>query len=328
MDFVASQQDVDDIPLILKPTRMAFVPLLEERRREIESIRCETYQYGPTDRHKLDIYYPPSDSVKREKAPVLIFAYGGGFGTGERLYRPPIDLIYRNVGAFFAKRGIVFVIPDYRLVPDAIFPQPAEDLRDAVRWVIDRAEDASNPVPLDTANVFLLGHCTGANLIVTMLLLRGLLPPDIRSRIRGVALMGGLYHISEGSTSVNHAVIAHYYGDRQQLRSRTPLALLDQASKDPQQELPAILVLVSEREPEDIMQSNTRFIFRLGRRHTEVCSGHQHEEVCSGLRHEDVQLFEMDGHNHISPELTLWTGQGEEWAIRVLDWIEAQCGSE
>ena len=36
---------------------------------------------------------------------MLVFAYGGGFTNGARRFPPPFDLVYGNVGAFFAKRG-------------------------------------------------------------------------------------------------------------------------------------------------------------------------------------------------------------------------------
>ncbi|EMD35729.1 hypothetical protein CERSUDRAFT_106459 [Gelatoporia subvermispora B] len=286
---------------------MAFVPLLEQRRAEIESIRCESYQYGPTNRHMLDMYYPPTTSITGGvRAPVLFLAYGGGFGTGERAYRSPIDLIYRNVGAFFAQHGICFVVPDYRLVPDAKFPQPAEDLRDAICWLVDHAEDVADLDTIDIENIFVLGHCTGANLIMTMLLLPGMLSPGFRPRIRGIMLMGGLYSVIEGGRSVNHAVIAQYYGDKQQMESRAPLALLTDAPDEVIQKLPNILLLLSEREPPDIDASNDSFVAVLLRRLIAF------------------DLFVMEGHNHISPEPALGTGQGEEWATRIIRWMGAK----
>jgi len=304
MDFVADQDEVD-IPLILRPTRLAFLPLLEEKRAAIESTPRHTYQYGVTDRLKLDIYHPATDSrTLREKVPVLFLAYGGGFGTGERLYRPPIDLVYRSAGAFFANHGLAFVVPDYRLVPDARFPQPAEDLRDAIRWVIDHADDAARPISLDPDNIFILGHCTGANLIMTMLLVPGLISPDIRSRVRGILLMGGLFDIIDGGTSVNHAVITQYYGSPQDIRSRVPLSLLEQAPDEVLKSLPPMLALLSEKEPADIIQSHESFMSLLERRSGRI-----------------VPTLIMKGHNHISPELALRTEKGDEWAYQVMEWI-------
>ena len=53
------------------------------------------------------MYYPPVESVINpgKKAPILVFVYGGGWASGDRVFPPPYDLGYTNVGAFFAKKG-------------------------------------------------------------------------------------------------------------------------------------------------------------------------------------------------------------------------------
>lgn len=80
----------------------------------------KTFRYGATERHnvsrddqdhpptthstpQLDVYYPEASSGG--SVPILFFVYGGGFDTGTRQFDPPLDLIYTNTGAFFAKRG-------------------------------------------------------------------------------------------------------------------------------------------------------------------------------------------------------------------------------
>lgn len=52
---------------------------------------------------QADVYWPPSG--ESSSAPLLVFVYGGGFRSGARVFPPPHDLTYRNVGAFFAKQG-------------------------------------------------------------------------------------------------------------------------------------------------------------------------------------------------------------------------------
>lgn len=52
---------------------------------------------------QADIYWPPG--VESRVAPLLVFIYGGAFRSGARVFPPPHDLTYRNVGAFFAKQG-------------------------------------------------------------------------------------------------------------------------------------------------------------------------------------------------------------------------------
>jgi len=111
------------------------MPLLEKNRKIIESVRRETMKYGDTERHmvslspililkgfhliyhrellQLDVYYPPPH--EGTKPPILIFVYGGAFIAGDRVFPAPADLIYKCVGAFYASRGFLTIIPDYRL---------------------------------------------------------------------------------------------------------------------------------------------------------------------------------------------------------------------
>jgi acetyl esterase/lipase len=69
-----------------------------------------SYEPGPD--HALDIYAPSHQCVN---TPVVVFFYGGGWEGGNRR-------MYRFVGATLAARGVVTVIPDYRLYPAVRFP--------------------------------------------------------------------------------------------------------------------------------------------------------------------------------------------------------------
>lgn len=99
-----------------------FLPALEARRAEIESVPRQTIRYGDTDRLEvrasppithsamlnkiqMDVYYP--ESTESGTAPVLLFVYGGGYATGAKVLQAPADVVYRNVGAYFSKKGYV-----------------------------------------------------------------------------------------------------------------------------------------------------------------------------------------------------------------------------
>ncbi|PBK87791.1 hypothetical protein ARMGADRAFT_1121378 [Armillaria gallica] len=102
---------------ILVPTLNAFLPILEAKRASIQKTTRESHQYGPTVRHTLDVYYPPTT---RPDIPILVFSYGGGFYMGGRTLPAPADIIYHNLGSFFATRGFVAIVPDYRLVDSLV----------------------------------------------------------------------------------------------------------------------------------------------------------------------------------------------------------------
>jgi acetyl esterase/lipase len=61
----------------------------------------------------------------------LIFLHGGGFVRGDKGDRD-------NVGYYFARQGLVVIVPNYRLAPDHRWPAGAEDaVAVAVyRWVV------------------------------------------------------------------------------------------------------------------------------------------------------------------------------------------------
>ncbi len=154
--------------------------------------------YGPGPRHQLDIYSP---FPRPEGAPVVVFFYGGGWEDGDRDF-------YKFVGTALAERGIVTVVPDYRLFPEVRFPSFLEDAADAVAWV--QAEiDAFGG---DPKRVLLMGHSAGAY-IAAMLALdatwlsgtraAGLIPLP---RLRGVIGLAGPYDFLPLHTEVLRAI--------------------------------------------------------------------------------------------------------------------------
>jgi acetyl esterase/lipase len=106
----------------------------------------EGVSYGPLPRQKLDVY-APAQAV--EKPVVAMFFYGGGWREGQRE-------TYRFVGAALAARGVVTVVADYRLFPEAVFPEFMEDAARAYGWV-----DA-HIAQKDQRPIVLIGHSAGA----------------------------------------------------------------------------------------------------------------------------------------------------------------------
>lgn len=103
--------------------------------------------YGPGPRGRLDVYAPRHAA----DAPVVVFFYGGSWQEGRRS-------LYRFVGAALAARGIVTVIPDYRLYPETVFPGFLRDGAAAVGWALTHAAAFGG----DPERLFLMGHSAGA----------------------------------------------------------------------------------------------------------------------------------------------------------------------
>lgn len=127
--------------------------------------------YGLGARHKLDIYKPGS---KSGKLPIILFAYGGGWATGNRAG-------YAFAGRAFASRGFLTMVFDYRLVPDVVFPAFVEDTSAAIAWTARHGVDFGG----DTSRIFLVGHSAGAyNVAMAALEDRGRV-------VKGVATLAG-----------------------------------------------------------------------------------------------------------------------------------------
>ncbi|KAJ8501768.1 hypothetical protein ONZ51_g392 [Trametes cubensis] len=290
----------------------AFMKLLEKQRGEIESVACKTFRYGQTERHNLDVYYPPANAAANGTVPVLFFVYGGGFASGDRKFKPPYDLAYTNVGAFFAKRGILTVIPDYRLVPVGKFPNQAEDVRDAIAWFLSNTAPVAAGSPfalsLDSPAIFVMGHSAGANIITTLFLYPPVLPLDspIRAATRGLIPQGGAYTFDFARQITQPGLLETLYGSQERTLELMPSALLAKADEELVKSLPDIFALASELEPPIIKKGSDEFVKSLEDR---------------GCR---VRYEIMKGHNHISPHAALHSGEGEEWGVQVAEFVRSK----
>ncbi|KAJ7023852.1 Alpha/Beta hydrolase protein [Mycena alexandri] len=299
MDAVAQMKETD-IQTILFPTMSAFMPLLEPHREEIMQAR-KTFKYGATDRHQLDVYYPPQNGKKH---PILVFVYGGGFVSGERTLPAPVDLGYGNLGLYFAKRGFVTIIPDYRLTPATTFPGPAEDIRDAISWAVAHSADLGPEA--DIESLFLLGHSAGGVHALTLLLEPSILKSSPNLRIKGAAVGSACLHLKPKGLEVDIREPANmYFGSPEAAKAHDPLGLFLAASPETIKALPALAVITSEHDPEWYKVVAADFE--------------------AALKEKSVPALQVlaEGHNHISFTWALGTGQGEKWAEAIVAWMES-----
>ena len=137
--------------------------------------------YGADDRQRLDVYAPTADG---QPLPVLIFFYGGSWSSGDK-----DD--YEWLGAALAAQGFVVAVPNYRLVPDVVFPAFLQDCASAVRWVQDNISAYGG----DSERLVLCGHSAGAyNAIMVALAADYLSAAGVDARrIRGAIGLAGPY---------------------------------------------------------------------------------------------------------------------------------------
>lgn len=109
------------------------------------------------------VYWPRVPDAADERLPVLLYAHGGGWVKGSANTH---DQLCRRLAL---GSGHVVVAVDYRLSPEARFPQSLEDLEAAFDWI--HAQPQLDPTRLSVA-----GDSAGGNLVaglVVRLLGRG-----------------------------------------------------------------------------------------------------------------------------------------------------------
>jgi len=128
-----------------------FVPFSWITRADMaRSIKLtRSIAYATHSRHRLDVCRP-SDA---HAATVVVFFYGGAWRSGNKE-------LYRYAAKALARRGYVAVVPDYRIYPEARYPDFLEDGALAVRWVKDNIASFGG----DPGKLFLMGHSAGAHI--------------------------------------------------------------------------------------------------------------------------------------------------------------------
>ena len=103
--------------------------------------------YGPGPRQTYDVYAPDD----RRDLPLIVFFYGGGWNSGSK----------EDYGWFaiaLAAMGYVVAVPDYRVVPEVVYPVFLDDSSAAVKAIVARAADYG----ADGNRLGLAGHSAGA----------------------------------------------------------------------------------------------------------------------------------------------------------------------
>lgn len=154
----------------------------------------------------LDVYAPKHAL----DAPTVVFFYGGGWEEGARGD-------YRFAAMALAKRGIVTVVPDYRLYPDVRFPDFIHDGAKAVRWARRNAIEFGG----DPGLIFLIGHSAGAYIAAMLALDKSSLDPASLAALAGVVGLAGPYDFLPLKSDLLKRIFAPAGGD---LSSSQPIS--------------------------------------------------------------------------------------------------------
>ena len=132
--------------------------------------------YGQDPRQRMDLYAPTAPGPY----PILVFFYGGAGDAGSR------DL-YGWAAQALSARGFVVALPDYRLVPQVVFPAFIEDAAAATAMAAKVALRHGG----DPDRLGVVGHSAGAHLAMMIALDRRYMQavgrPDLIKAAAGLA---------------------------------------------------------------------------------------------------------------------------------------------
>lgn len=268
-------------PELVRTTMTLFAPLAKPEPDAAITVSTDI-AYGPDERNKLDLF----ELQGKRGRPVLIFIPGGGFVGGDKHSN---DAIYANVGAYFARHGLLTLIANYRLAPQHPWPAGAEDVDQVVAWAAaNAAAHGGNP-----RRMFLMGHSAGATHVASYLFDRSLQPkrgPGIVAAI----LVSGFYEVMPDDLAPN--VTAYFGTDPAQFAARSPINHVSESK------LP-LFIAVAEFDPPFLEIPSLELAKR-------VCA---RDGKCP-------RLAWLKGHNHIS-ELASVNTRDEGLSRQVLDFI-------
>ena len=209
------------------------------------------------------------------------------------------------------------MIPDYRLVPDVTFPGPAEDVRDAISWVVKNPQHLiSSGSPSPSSNrLIVMGHSAGAAHIATMLFSPNVLAlnEDLRSKIIAAILISGPYDLRPMQSSWASASIhaQYHFGSIEAAKANDPLHLFYGLEAAFIERLPKFLLVEGEWEPDWLHDA-----------------GKALQQAFAYRIDQPVDKIVALGHNHISLNWALSTGQGEQWGEDVVGWYKRNFSPE
>ena len=192
-----------------------YVDLHEQMdRSEVEVTR--DIRYGPHPDHVLDVYVPAERGD--ELLPIVVFVHGGLLANGDKRSGGIEEYVSGNIPTFFARNGFIGINANYRLVPDVVWPQGAEDMREILGWL--RTENGAE-FGGDPDAMFMIGQSGGARHVASYLFHRT--SQMVRStELRGAVLFSPRLDITDSDT------FKHYYEDDLAVQAQnSPIGLVE-----------------------------------------------------------------------------------------------------
>lgn len=143
-----SEHDWDGVDL------MKLVVPFRLTRDDVTRLPNRTYATVGQERLELDIIQPTDHDPRTDRRPCLLYIHGGGWMIRQRQYQ---GLPIANE---FASRGWIVIRPDYRLSPRNAFPAHLIDVKRAIAWVRENADELG----VDPDQIAIAGGSAGGHL--------------------------------------------------------------------------------------------------------------------------------------------------------------------
>lgn len=242
-------------------TKQLYAPLLASAGEGV-SEQLDV-AYGPHERHRLDVFHVAGS----RPSAIVIYAPGGGFVGGSKRSD---DLVFANVGRYFARRGMLGITMNYRIAPEFPWPAGAQDIGAAVAWA--KANAASYGA--DAGKVVLVGHSAGASHCATYLF-----DPELRGdgQVAGAALVSGGSYTVQADEIASRPNVAAYYGSDPATFARRSSVNHVAGTKVP------VLLAFAERDPGFQVLPTLEMAIAITKR----------DGLCP-------EILRLEGHNHFS----------------------------
>lgn len=206
-------------------------------REELAVRRDLAYGKGPMQ--KLD-YFLPSEAG----APLLAFIHGG--------YWQSLDKgDFSFPASAFKEAGFAYASINYDMAPHVSIPEMVKQIRDAVAWLHEHAEE----LQFDPDRLVLAGHSAGGHLAVMALLTDWQADYGLpRSTLKGAGSISGLYDLEPLAQSYQQPILQL---DEAAVQEASPQHNIPSASV---RRLPKLFLAVGRVETEEFQQQQRDFV--------------------------------------------------------------------
>ncbi|WP_026452666.1 alpha/beta hydrolase [Aequorivita capsosiphonis] len=229
------------ISLIIAFMGILFTGCAAKKYKDLSYIEKNNPKIAVTP--KLNVFTPRKNS--EEKLPVLIFMYGGNWNSGSK------DT-YGFFGRNFAKKGVITVIPDYTLSPEANYDDMAQQTAQAIKWTKAHIEEFNG----DPKQIYLTGHSAGGHLVALVVMnpKYGIDPANISGIILNDA--GGLdmyNYLQKDPPTTEDNYLTTWTDDPETWKAASPIYFINDKT-------PPIMLYMGSKSYTSIKSSNRRFI--------------------------------------------------------------------